>query len=193
MSGLESAHRGRPVQVAKRKQKPLGQEETLVRKKSKTKAATAEDGETSNALDDQEEPRVFISPEKFLDKPRVRDGDEESRLFVCPLKYMYCTNEDNKRPPAGDKSYRKGKGDKEPSTQPSDNKPSSNQHPPHVEKSTEPPVDRFVTNAQEDLIRMIEEGASDKTIENQTKIIRMLQARLLSRGESIVSIVKLLC
>jgi hypothetical protein len=181
MPGLEPANRSRPVQVAKRKQKPLGHEEIVLRKKSKTKAVV-EDDETSTSLDDQEEPKTFISPERFLDKSKVRDEDEELRVFVSPLKYMYFANEDAERPRAGCKINGRKQGDKEASTQLADNKPGSTQHAPHVEKSTEPPADRFVTSAQEDLIQMIEKGASDKAIENQTKIIRMLQARLLSQG-----------
>jgi hypothetical protein len=202
MPGHEPAHRSRPVQVAKRKQKPLGQEDAVVKKRSKTKIEAAEENETSNALDEKEEPKMFISPEKYLDKAKVSDEDEEPRVFVSPLKYMSLANEDDSRPRAKhqtlskkggnqESSFKhrtrtKGPGKKKSSTRPLDNKLSSSQQPPHVEKSTEPPVDRFVTSAQEDLMQMIEEGASDKAIDNQMKIIKMLRARLPSQGKSIL-------
>jgi len=95
MPGLEPANRSRPVQVAKRKRKPLGHEEIVLRKKSKTKAVTVEDDEISTSLDGQEEPKTFISPERFLDKSKVRDENEELRGFVSPLTYMYFANEDD--------------------------------------------------------------------------------------------------
>jgi hypothetical protein len=180
----EPAHRTRPVQVAKRKQKPLGQEEPVVKKKSKTTKATTEGDEASNASDEQDEPKTFISPEKYLDKAIVREDDEEPRVFVSPLQYMYLANEHDERPRVGRKSHEKGQVDKESSTRPSSNKPSSSQPPPHVEKSTEPSVDRFVTDAQEELMRMIDDRASDKAIEYQMKIIKMFRARLPSQGRS---------
>ena len=191
MPGHEPTHRSRPIQVAKRKQKPLGQEEIVVRKKSKTtKAAAAKQDEASNALGDQEEPKTFISPEKYLGKARTgkEDKDEEPRVFVSPLKYMYAANEGGERSRGGRETVGKRQGDKEASTRPSDdNKAGSSQKPLHVKKSTESIADRFVTSAQEDLMQMIDEGASDKAIDNQMKIIKMLRARLPSQGQSIFS------
>lgn len=204
MPGHEPAHRSRPVQIAKRKQKPLGQEDAVVKKRSKTKIAAAEGNETSNALDEQEEPKMFISPEKYLDKAKVSDEDEGPRVFVSPLKYMSLVNEDDSRSRAKHQTHSKkgggnqessfkhqtrtkGPGKKKSSTRPLDNKLSFSQQPPHAEKSTEPPADRFVTSAQEDLMQMIEERASDKAIENQIKIIKMLRARLPSQGKSLLS------
>lgn len=136
------ARRTRPVQVAKRKQKPLGQEEVATKKRSKTKAATtAAEDDVSNSRDDQEEPKTFISPEKYLDKVKLRDEDEEPRVFVSPLKYMSLANEDDERPRVGHKTREKRREDKEAGARPWDNKPSSSQRPLPVEKSTELLVD----------------------------------------------------
>jgi hypothetical protein len=188
MPSQEPAHRSRPVQVAKRKQKPLGREEIVVRKRSKTaKAVTFEDDEAANASDDQEGLKIFISPEKYLGKTGIGGGNEELRVFVSPLKYMYAANEDDERPRGRRESHVKGKGDTGSSSRPSDDKAGSTQHLPRVEKSTESAADRFVTTAQEDLMQMIDEGASDKAIDNQMKIIKLLRARLPSQGESIFS------
>ncbi len=201
----EPAHRTRPIQVAKRKQKPLGHEEVEARKRSKAaKAALIEDDETSNFLDEQDEQKRFISPDKYLDKAKIGDDDKVPKEFVSPLKYVYSANEGDQSPQAKRKtntkrqgnqessvnclSHTKKPGEKGSSARPLDDRLSSSQQPPQIEKPNENPSDRFVTSAQEDLLQMIDEGASDLAIENQLKIIKMLRARLPSQSEHPMSI-----
>jgi hypothetical protein len=189
--GDEPGRRTRPVQVAKRKQKPLGQDEIVVRKKSKTtKAPTDEGDETLNVLDEQKEPKPFISPEKYLDK-EIMDEIEHPKEFLSPLKYMYLDNKGVERSRVGSKSHKRkrgcpgGRGAEQSSTQPSEDNTGPVNHQKPVEKATSSPTDRFVTEAQEELMRMIDERASDQAIDNQLKIIKMLRARLPPQGESV--------
>jgi hypothetical protein len=189
----KDSHCTRPIQTAKRKQKPLGQDELVMRKKSKTtKAATNEEDETANILDENEDSALFISPEKYLGKETTHD--EPPKEFVSPLKYKSLADDSDERPRAKQKKPAKKRGDQEGNSKPQTHskilgeKRSSTRVSDNVEKSNENPSDRFVRSAQEDLMQMIDEGAGDIVIENQLKIMKMLRARLPSQSVSSSSI-----
>lgn len=162
MAGDEYTAREHPAQNANRKQKLANQEELLVRKRSKTMhTGSIEYTVSPTARDDKDEQKMFVSPPRYSHAAKARDG-EGSKAFEAPQRYPNVANSHIERARIGDKSFGRQKRNEE-----------SGNHA----NSTESTLVRTLKITQETLIKMIEDGASDETIENQVKIIEKLRAR----------------
>jgi hypothetical protein len=169
MTQEKSTGRNRPAQVAERKRKPLGQENLPVGKKSKlTKTGTDEQESPSElAIDDRQQPKLLVSPQRHVKATEETDDEEESRVFVSPQKYLdIITNTYDGRP----RPREKASGERQ--------RAEVRDRLLNDANSPESISERILKSAQDTLMIMTENRAGNQIIENQSNIIGKLAARI---------------